>query len=201
MLAVKNKWVLLLITLFLYALYTIVYTISINAILGTFLEIIPGLLGIIILLKSGFTAQELYLYRAKISLKGFLLLTIFLIALVPILLTGEWIGFDPVQMLLIAPIGGITQELFFRACLLPFLIHLFEGRSFIALIVHACLFSIWHIPLVFSQAPLTGAIGVTFVTLIGGMIWGGQVQLDKTIYWAMGQHIIYLMLMSMFTWG
>ena len=121
--------------------------------------------------------------------------------LVPILLTGDWVGFDPMQMLFLAPFSGITQELFFRNSLVPFCIRILEGRRLTALIIHALLFSVWHMPLVFSEAPLAGAVGVTVVTFIGGLIWGGQVQLDRTVYWAMGQHILYLMLMSMFTWG
>ena len=201
MLVVKNKFTLPVTIVAIYIFYTVIYTIQLNETAGAFLEVIPGVLGVSVLLAGGFTARELYLHRAPISLKGALLLSAFFLVLLPILLTGDWVGFDPMQMLFLAPLGGITQELFFRNSLLPFCMRILKGRRFTALIIHALLFSIWHMPLVLSEAPLAGAVGVTVVTFIGGLIWGGQVQLDRTVYWAMGQHILYLMLMSLFTWG
>jgi len=200
-LTVKNKLVLPIIILVIFIFYTVIYTIQLNDIAGALLELIPGILGISVLLARGFTTQELYLRGALLSLKGLLLLLVFFLVLIPILITGKWVGFDPIHMLVLAPLGGITQELFFRASLLPLLIRILKSRPFTAIILHSTLFSIWHMPLVFSEAPLAGAIGVVVVTFIGGLIWGGQVHRDGTIYWAMGQHILYLMLMSLFTWG
>ncbi|OFY57252.1 MAG: hypothetical protein A2Y87_10605 [Bacteroidetes bacterium RBG_13_46_8] len=172
-----------------------------NEIAGKFLEFIPGIIGITVLFFSGYTPRELFLTKAPLSLKGALLLFIFFIILIPILVTGEWVGFDPIDMFLIATLGGITQELFFRNTLLPYCMRILKGRHFTALVIHAIIFSLWHLPLVLIEAPVTGVIGVTIVTFIGGLIWGGQVQRDGTVYWAMGQHILYLMFIAMFTWG
>ena len=197
----RNIYVTGFIIFLTYIFYTIIYTIPLKEIIGTFLELIPGIIGIIVLLLGGFTPRELFLYKARLSLKGALLLFIFFLVLIPILVTGEWVGFDPIDMFLIATLGGITQELFFRNTLLPYCMRVLKGRRFIALVIHAILFSLWHLPLILIEAPVAGVIGVTIVTFIGGLVWGGQVQRDRTVYWAMGQHIIYLMLMSMFTWG
>ena len=197
----RNIYVTGFIILLTYIFYTVIYTIQLNEITGTFLEFIPGIIGITVLLFSGYTPRDLFLYKARLSLKGALLLCIFFLVLIPILLTGEWVGFDPIDMFLIATLGGITQELFFRNALLPYCMRVLKGRRFIALVIHAILFSLWHLPLILIEAPVAGVIGVTIVTFIGGLVWGGQVQRDRTVYWAMGQHIIYLMLMSMFTWG
>ncbi|UCC16614.1 MAG: CPBP family intramembrane metalloprotease, partial [Dehalococcoidales bacterium] len=168
---------------------------------NTFLEFIPGIIGITVLLFNGYTPRELFLIKARLSLKGALLLCVFFVVLIPILVTGKWIGFDPLDMFLVAILGGISQELYFRNTLLPYCFRILKRRRFLALVIHAILFSLWHLPLILIEAPLAGVIGVMIVTFIGGLVWGGQVQRDGTVYWAMGQHILYLMLMSMFTWG
>lgn len=150
---------------------------------------------------GGFTPRELFLYKAPLSLKGALLLFAFFLVLIPVPVTGEWVGFDPIDMFLIGTLGGITQELFLRNDLQPYCMRVLKGRRFIASMIHAILFSLWHLPLILIKAPIAGVIGVTIVTFVGGLVWGGRVQRDGTVYWAMGQHIIYLKLMSMFIWG
>jgi len=185
----------------LWIAYTVIYTVQLNDTLATFLEFLPGVLGIITLYASGFTTQDLYLRKGSLSVKGAILLTAFLFVLVPILLTGEWVGWHWLPFLVYAPASGIAQELFFRASLLPLLIKIFRGKTAPAVIIQASLFALWHVPLAFSQAPLGGAFAVTVVTFIGGIVWGWQVQHNKTVYWAMAQHIVYLMIMSLFSWG
>lgn len=197
----RNNWITGFILLATYAFYTLIYTIQLNEIAGTFLEFIPGVLGISFLLFNRYTLRQLFLTKARLSFKGALLLCVFFLVLIPILVTGEWVGFDLIDMFLIAVLGGISQELFFRNTLLPYCIRVLKGRRILALVIHAILFSLWHLPLILIEAPLAGVIGVMIVTFIGGLMWGGQVQRDGTVYWAMGQHILYLMLMSMFTWG
>jgi hypothetical protein len=55
-------------------------------------------------------------------------------------------------------------------------------------------------PVAFTTAPIAGAVAVILVTFIGGMIWGWQVQRDRTVAWAMGQNVLYLITMSLFVW-
>jgi membrane protease YdiL (CAAX protease family) len=189
------------IILFLWAVYTVVYTLPLDNALSAALEIIPGVLGITALIVGlGFSPGECYLRIGSISKKGLALLLSFFIVLLPILLSGRWVGWNWTAGLIYAPLSGITQELFFRASLLPITIELFKHNRFLAIIVQSALFAIWHIPHVVTTAPPMGAIAVVIVTFIGGIVWGWQVQHDRTVYWAMCQHIVYLILMSLFVW-
>jgi hypothetical protein len=47
-----------------------------------------------------------------------------------------------------------------------------------------------------APAPATFAVAV--VTFLAGLGWGWQVQHDRTIVWTVAQHILFLMLMSLF---
>jgi membrane protease YdiL (CAAX protease family) len=187
--------------LVLFAAYITVYTLPLNDALSAILELIPGLLGIIILIRVfQFSLEECYLHWKPISRQGLVLLLGFFVILIPILVTGRWTGWNWTAGIIYAPASGIAQELFFRVTLLPVIIRLFKSHRLLAVIVHSVLFSIWHAPLAFTTAPLGGAIAVVIVTFIGGMLWGWQVQRDRTAYWATFQHIIYLMLVSLFIW-
>ncbi len=187
--------------LLLWVYFTAVYTWAPGGLLSAGLELLPGVLGVgFLLLAGGFRPRDCYLRPARISGKGFLVLALFLLALVPIFLSARWAGWDWQAGLVIAPLSGIGQELFFRSSLLPVLTKLMR-RPGLALLLHAVLFALWHVPLALRTAPLAGAIAVTVVTFLGGLVWGWQVQHDRTVYWAMGQHVLYLVLMSLFTWG
>lgn len=181
--------------------YTAIYTFAPGGILSAGLDLAPGLAGIMFLtMGAGFKLQECYLRPARVSAKGLILLLLFLFALIPILVTGHFVGWDWKAGFLYAPASGVAQELFFRASLLPVTMRLFKTNRLLGVLVQSVLFVAWHIPLAFMKAPLPGAVGIIVVTFIGGMVWGWQVQRDKTVYWAMGQHIIYLILMSLFIW-
>jgi membrane protease YdiL (CAAX protease family) len=201
MMSVNKKSIPIISILLLWIAYSVVYTIHLNDALAAFLELLPGVLGIVILLVSGFNNRDLYLQKVPISRRGALFLSAFTLVLVPILLTGDWNGWHWLPFLVYAPASGIAQELFFRAALLPLLIKISKGKKLSAVVIQAVLFTLWHIPLAFAQAPIVGAIAVVVLTFIGGIIWGWQVHHDKTVYWAMAQHIVYLMIMSLFSWG
>jgi membrane protease YdiL (CAAX protease family) len=201
MMSVCKKSIPIISILLLLIAYAVVYTVQLNDALAAFLEFLPGIFGILILLVSGFNNRDLYLQKASISRRGALFLSAFTLVLIPILLTGDWAGWHWLPFLVYAPASGIAQELFFRAALLPFLMKISKGKALSAVVIQAVLFTLWHVPLAFAQAPMAGAISVVVVTFIGGIIWGWQVQHDKTVYWAMVQHIVYLMIMSFFSWG
>jgi len=197
----KNSPVLIfIIILFLWAVYTTIFTLHPSDAISAIIEFIPGVISIIVLSFAGFSSEQCYLRLATISKQGLFLLTIFTLALIPILMTGEWVGWSWLPVLVYATASGISQELFFRSSLLPVVISVFKEKRFMAVFVHSLLFTLWHVPLAFTKAPIPGAIAVTIVTFIGGMIWGWQVQRDRTVYWAMIQHVIYLMIMSLFIW-
>jgi membrane protease YdiL (CAAX protease family) len=196
----RSRFYFVVIVLLLWAFYTTIYTLHPSDAISAFIELIPGILGVTILLVAGFTTEQCYLRLSPISKRGFLILAFFTIMLIPILMTGKWVGLSWMPVLVYAPLSGIAQELFFRASLLPVLIRVFGKKHLLAVFVHSLLFTLWHIPLAFTNAPLPGAIAVIIVTFIGGMVWGWQVQRDRTIYWALAQHITYLMIMSLFIW-
>ncbi len=166
-----------------------------------FLEFIPGILGVLILLLAGFSLQRCYLQPAALSRKGALWLEASLL-LTPILwLTGRWVGWDSMGALVYAPASGISQELFFRGALLPVLLATLPGRATLAIILHALLFSAWHIPRVAMTSPIGGIISVVAFTFVVGILWARQVQQDKTVFWLMAFHSTILFINSFFTWG
>lgn len=188
------------IVVLLWLAYTVIYTLHPTDELAAALEFIPGILGLGTLALAGFSRDECFLRAAPISRTGLALLGVFFIFLTPILLTGEWSGWNWKSALVFAPASGISQELFFRATLMPTLLKVLGGRTLLAVTVHSVLFAAWHMPVAFTTAPIAGAVAVILVTFIGGMIWGWQVQRDRTVAWAMGQHVLYLIAMSLFVW-
>jgi hypothetical protein len=168
--------------------------------LSSILEAIPGILGIVFLLYTGFKVEDCFLNVRKLSLKGAIILSSFFLLLVPIISSGKWVGFDALSFFVYSPISGITQELFFRAVLLVVFLNPFESRPFLAIVSHSAFFVLWHLPLVITT-PLPGIVGVSLITFVGGIIWGWQVQHDRTLVWTAVQHVSYLMVMSLFVWG
>jgi len=184
----------------LWIAFTAIQAINLDDPAGTILFFAPGLLGIMILIRAGWRREECYLRLAPLSGAGFLALTAFLPLIAPILLSGNWVGLNWVSFLVYAPASAIAQELFFRGTLLPLLLKVLKAKPLFVVFVHSLLFAAWHIPLAALTAPLAGAVAVTVVTFFGGMAWGWQVQRDRTLVWAIVQHSLFLMAMSLFEW-
>ena len=184
----------------LWVVFTVIYSLNLGGPLEAILFFIPGLLGISILILAGFEPKQCYLRVARISRAGLVVLAAFSVMLVPILLSGEWVGWNWLSVLIYAPASGIAQELFFRATMLPVFLMLLRGRPLLAVFLHSVLFAIWHVPLAFITAPVPGAVAVILVTFLGGMAWGWQTQRDGTLIWAVLQHCLFLMAMGLFEW-
>ena len=186
----------------LWAAYTAIYSLPLHDTLaGAVLELVPGALGIGALLAAGFRPRDCYLRLAPISMRGLAVLGAVFLILPVLLLSGQWVGFRFLPMLVLAPASGIAQELFFRAALLPALVGTFERRPVRAVALHAVLFALWHVPRVLMTAPVApvpGAVAVAVVTFLAGMGWGWQVQHDRTLAWALAQHVLFLASMSLF---
>jgi membrane protease YdiL (CAAX protease family) len=187
-------------TIFLWAVFTAIHALDLDGPLGAILFFVPGLAGIGTLVLLGSGREDCYLRLAPLSRSGFIALAAFLPLLVPILLSGEWVGWGWLRVLVYAPASGIAQELFFRATLLPVFLMIFNGRPLFAVFLHSVVFALWHIPLAAMTAPMGGAIAVTIVTFAGGMAWGWQVQRDRTLVWAVSEHCLFLMAMELFEW-
>jgi membrane protease YdiL (CAAX protease family) len=191
-------WVALAAVLLLDAAYTVLNTIAPGGPLAHLLAFVPGLLAIVTLGMAGLTTRQCYLHRASLSRQGLIVLAVMFLLLIPILFSGQWLGWDGPATLLYAPAGAIAQELFFRAALLPALLHTLKGRVSLAVALQAALFVTWHWR-TFAAAPTLGAdLAILLVLFLAGLGWGWQVQRDKTILWAILQHTLFLMLMSLF---
>ena len=166
------------------------------------LAFIPGLLSIVALFASGVSLANLHLRFGRISLAGLLVLAATTVLLLPILGSSTgWSGWNWLSGLVLAPASGIAQELYFRGSLLPALEHTLHGKQGKALVLHALIFVGYHIRTFRSVSSLPVTILIAIVLFAAGCAWGWQVQKDRTIVWAMVQHSLFLMLMSLFAWG
>jgi membrane protease YdiL (CAAX protease family) len=187
--------------LLLWLVYTLLYTLPFERNLEAILETLAGALGVVVLLAMGFTRQELYLQFKPISKRGWVALGLATLGLLGPLATSHWVGVHWWPLLVYAPLSGITQELFFRASLLPAIEKLCGGQTWSALILHAVLFGLWHMPLAYLAAPISpwvAMVALFVVTSLAGLAWGWQVQHDRTVGWSILHHTILLMLMSLF---
>jgi membrane protease YdiL (CAAX protease family) len=153
------------------------------------LGFVPGILGIGVLLSTGLSREACYLRIGRPSWQGVAVLAaVFVFALAAVLPFGEWQGWSWTAALLYAPASGISQELFFRASLLPAMEAVLRRRPVAALLLHSILFGLWHIGPLFLGAPIGAVIAVIVVPFLSGIGWGWQVQRDRTVLWAMVQH-------------
>ena len=179
--------------LLLWAAYTVLQTLFVVGAVSegesAFLGFLPGILGVGALWAAGRSRQDCYLKVEPLSWKGFgVLAALFVLALAVVLPFGAWQGWNWKAALVYAPASGISQELFFRASLLPALERALEKRKRLALILHSVLFGLWHIGPLFVGAPAWAVVAVMFVPFLSGLGWGWQVQHDRTVVWAMVQH-------------
>lgn len=177
----------------LWLAYTVLQTLSVVHNLSEAwsapLGFLPGILGVASLLAGGLTRQDCYLRLGRLTWRGFAVLAaVFVFALFAILPVMEWAGWSWVAALVYAPAGGIAQELFFRAALLPATEVLLPDRPRLALVLHSALFGLWHIAPLFVGTPLWAVIAVMLVPFLSGLGWGWQVRHDRTVVWAMVQH-------------
>jgi membrane protease YdiL (CAAX protease family) len=166
-----------------------------SAILG----FVPGVAGVAVLSVAGFPRVQLFLQIAPLSRRGLVVLAaIFVFALAAILPFGTWQGWNWMVALIYAPASGVSQELFFRAALLPALLVTLKQRPRLALILHSALFGLWHIGPFFLGAPIWAAFAVVLVPFMSGIGWGWQVKHDGTVLWAMVQHSLIWVIAGQF---
>jgi hypothetical protein len=192
----------LVITLAMALVYTWLDVSQLGEPLQSLLAFIPGVVSLLALGAAGMSRAELNLRWAPISRPGIGVLAAITILLLPILGSSTgWIGWHWLPALVYAPASGIAQELYFRSTLLPGLERAFAGRKTIALLVHSAIFVGFHLRTFLALPSFTFTLVVTTVLFLAGCGWGWQVQRDRTVAWAMLQHSLFLMLMSMFDWG
>jgi len=183
----------LVVVLLLWAAYTTLQTLfvtgDISETWSAILAFLPGVIGVAVLLAAGRSRADLFLRIAPLSRGGLVvLIVIAVVGLAVVVPFGTWQGWNWTAALLYAPASGVSQELFFRAALLPALLWVLKQRPRLALILHAVLFGLWHIGPFFVGAPIWAGVAVVMVPLLCGVGWGWQVQHDRTVLWAMVQH-------------
>jgi len=177
----------------LWLAYTTLQTLSVMEMVGegwsAMLGFLPGILGVAVLLAAGVSREDCFLRLGRLSWQGLAVLAaVFVFALAAVLPVMEWRGWSWLQALVYAPASGVSQELFFRAALLPAMRLLAKKQAGLALVLHSVLFGLWHIGPLFLGAPLWAVIAVMLVPFLSGIGWGWQVQRDGTVVWAMVQH-------------
>lgn len=166
------------------------------------LAFIPGAISIAVLSASGLSRADMYLRSAKASLPGLAVLAAVTLLLLPILGSNTgWTRWHWLPALVYAPASGIAQELYFRASLLPALERVLHEKKAVAILLHSIIFIGYHFRTFQSVPSFPIGILIATVLFLAGCGWAWQVQRDRTIVWAMGQHSLFLILMSMFEWG
>jgi membrane protease YdiL (CAAX protease family) len=193
----------IIVIVFLWLIYASIQTLSVTGDLppswSLILSFLPGILGVMVLRAAGWKRAGLYLRPAPLSRQGFFALAaVFVLALAAIIPFGQWEGWNWKVTLLEAPASGISQELFFRASLLPAFLVALKASPKLALALHSLFFALWHIGPLFVGAPLWAVLAVMFVPFLSGLGWGWQVQRDGTVFWAMLQHSLIWVIAGQF---
>jgi membrane protease YdiL (CAAX protease family) len=189
--------------LLLWGAYTLVQTLLVLGRLSepaaTMLGLALGAAAVGLLLRNGWSAADCFLGPGRLSVAGALALGWLVLLWPMVLATGEWLGWD-LGRALVQGLGGVGQELFFRAALLPLLLARLPGRRWTTLVLHSVLFTVWHAGalLVTPAEAIGGAIALLLVAFLAGLSWGWQTVRDGTVRWAMVHHAALWVVGSMF---
>ena len=175
--------------------YTWYFAVDPDGFAGAVLELVPGVVGVGLLLAAGLRRGDCFLRLGRPSRSGLVALAAVTLLLLPILASGSWAGWSWAGVLFYAPLGGVAQELYFRASLLPALL-LAVDRAPVALALHAVLFMLWHLRTMLEM-PRPLALVTAAVLSAAGLGWGWQTMRDRTVVWAMVQHTSFLMPMTL----
>lgn len=186
------------VVLALWAPYALYFALAPEGPWGVVVGALPGLVSVGVLLLAGFRPAQCFLSPAGLSRAGAWALAAVTLLMVPILATGRWSGWDWFAVLVAAPASGVTQELYFRSALLPVLLRWLSTTP--ALLLHSGVFALWHLRML-TQMPVPVALVSLAVMFLAGTGWGWQTMRDRTVYWAMAQHSVFLMVMALFTFS
>ena len=95
--------------------YTVYFAVDPGSVPGALLGLAPGVLGVGLLLGAGFSPADCFLRVAPLSRAGGAALAGVAVLLVPIVAAGRWVGWDWLGVLVLAPLSGVSQELYFRS--------------------------------------------------------------------------------------
>lgn len=202
----KRKHWITTVIIALYFPYVLLYLFEVQYEFVFFIEGLPGIIAILILLTVGkFSKEDLFFRWKKISKVGLmlsiLLLGMFaLVGLIGIfgLGFGSFGGFSPLAFLIIAPLSGLTQELYFRSSLQV----VFEKNHNLTMrtsnILQTMFFIGWHFRLFLENPNPIVILGLIIGFGFFGILWGYQSRKDGTILYTALIHAVALMLQSLF---
>ena len=166
--------------LVLWVPYTVYFAVDPGSVPGALLGLAPGVLGVGLLLGAGFAPAECFLRVAPLSRAGGAALAGVAVLLAPIVAAGRWVGWDWLGVLVLAPLSGVSQELYFRSSLLPALLHVCGNRAALALALHGVLFTLWHLRTLVLMPPPVAALTVWCCS---SPAWGGGGRPSGTRPW------------------
>lgn len=174
--------------------YTVLNTVFPGPQLTYALGLTLVLVAIGLLRLAGVSARDYFVRLAPLSWQGAMLLLVPMLAL-PVALAVR--GVQPwrwLDNLVYAPASALAQELFFRASLLVALAIIGRGGQRTALLLQGVLFGLWHAR-AFTVVAWPQALAVVILTGLLGMLWGLQVQRDRTMLYTAAQHTLFLILL------
>ncbi len=200
--ATQNKNWLTFIVVLLYIPYVLLYLFEQQYNYLRYIEGLPAIVAIIIFYKfGGFSREDLYLSRKKISRVGVYLTIIILSIFVIIAFFGQAGGFSIETFLFTAPMSAITQELYFR-CSLQVAFERIQHFSYRkANMIHSIFFIGWHLRLFLETTSPLAWIGLIVGLGFFGLVWGFQSRKDGTIFYVMVIHVFALMAQCFFLWN
>jgi len=202
----ERKYLITTIIIALYFPYVLLYLFEVQYELILFIEGLPGIIAILILLTVGkFSKDDLFFRWKKISKPG-LLLTILLLGIFTLmgfigilgLGFGSFGGISPLAFFITAPLSAITQELYFRSSLQV----VFEKNHNLTMrtsnIVHTVFFIGWHFRLYLENTNPLAILALIIGFGFFGILWGYQSRKDGTILYTALIHAVALMFQSLF---
>lgn len=194
----RKNWLIFILVL-LYIPYVLLYLFENQYSELIYLEGLPAVAAIIILLKFGkFSRKELYLRIKKISRTGVYMTSIVLGFFVIVGFFGKFSN-NPVQIfILLTPLSAITQELYFRCSLQVSFEQILSLRS--SNLLQTVFFIWWHLRLFLLYPFPLAWLGLIFGLGFIGFIWGYQSRMDGTILYVMLIHIIGLIGQTLLIW-
>lgn len=152
------------------------------------------------MIKIGkFSRGDLFLRIKKISRVGVILIIIYLLISLIINLFGELGGISITSILIIAPLSGITQELYFRCSLQVVFEQHYSYRT--ANIIQSIFFIWWHLRLFLEHFHPLAWLGLVAGLGFFGLAWGFQSRKDGTILYVIILHVLGLMGQSLLIWN
>jgi hypothetical protein len=197
-------WFSLIFILLMGAGYTVLDLLQPSEPLLTIFSFVPGAASFVALSATRHPqgTRSSYIRLRKLSIRGGVALGAATVLLLPILGSSSgFAGWRWIPALVYAPASGIAQELYFRASLLPVLESAVTSNPIYAVSLHSFVFVVFHLRTFFSIPSLPILLLVIVVLFSAGCAWGYEVQKDRTVVWAMVQHSVFLVVMSMFAWA